>query len=537
MPADRQETTHRTLTGFAAQKGISRRAFMERAAALGLSVGAASAIWTKQANAAPKKGGHARFGLAPAATTDSLDPASGVPDTHMVSIYYSIRGNLTEIGPDGGLEPELAESWEASNGGATWTFKLRQGVEFHNGKTLDADDVVATFNHHRGEDSKSGAKDIADQIADIRADGKDTVVMDLTAGNADFPFVLGFFLLGILPAKDGVVDWQSGVGTGGYAIENLEPGVTAALKRNPNYWRDDRAHFDSIEALAINDAGTRITALTAGDVDAINSVELKVAERLKATSGLAVDQVAGTRSFIAAMNTTAAPFDNNDVRMALKLALDREDALQKIVQGYGVIGNDHPITPANRYYADDIPLREYDPEKAKYHLKQAGLDSLDVALHTADAGFPGAVDFAVLYAEHAKAAGINLEVVREPSDGYWNEIWMKKPWVTMNWAGRPTEDWIFTVSLSKESNWNDTFWTDERFEQLLVEARTVLDDDKRREMYREMQLIVRDKGGMLTPIYPSLVSARSEKIQNSGQIAGNFEMDGAHAFERWWMAS
>ncbi len=107
---------------------------------------------------------------------------------------------------------------------------------FHNGKTVDADDVVASINHHRGEDSKSAAKSILDAVTDVRADGKDIVVVTLSGGNADLPFLMTDYHIVILPAKDGKLDWESGVGTGSYILDSFVPGVRATAKRNPNYW-------------------------------------------------------------------------------------------------------------------------------------------------------------------------------------------------------------------------------------------------------------------------------------------------------------
>src|SRR5690606_6346253 len=115
--------------------------------------------------------------------------------------------------------------------------------------------------------------------------------------------------------------------------------------------------------------------------------------------------------------------------------------------------------------------RQYDPDKAKFHLKKAGMETLTVDLSAAEAAYVGAVDAAVLYREHAAKAGIDINVVREPSDGYWSNVWMKKPFVQCYWGGRPTADWMFTQAYAADANWNDTFWKHQRFNELLVQAR------------------------------------------------------------------
>ena len=515
---------------------ISRREFMGRAAALGVTTALAGTLCGQAVQAAtPKKGGHLRVGMGHGSTTDSLDPATYENGFMSNCLGYALNNHIAEIGTSGKLEPELAESWEASDDAAQWTFKIRKGVEFHNGKTLDADDVVASVNHHRGEDSKSAAKPLLEQLKNIKTDGKDTVVVELEGGNADFPFIISDYHIAMLPSKDGKVDALSGVGTGGYVLKGFEPGVRADYKRNPNYWKEGRAHFDSVEQLSITDVVARTNALTTGEIDVMDRCDIKTLHLLERNQNLKVEETTGTAHYTIPMRTDTAPFDNNDVRLALKYALDREALLRTVLRGHGAIGNDHPISVANRYHAADLPQRSYDPDKAKHHLKKAGLDSLTVPLHAADAAFGGAVDAAVLYKEHASKVGINIEVVREPNDGYWSDVWMKKPWCMCYWGGRPTEDWMFSTAYASGASWNDTFWEHEKFNKLLIEARAELDEAKRREMYVEMQRILSDEGGVVVPLFNNFVFATSTKVEH-GPMQGNWDLDGAKFVERWWFA-
>ena len=514
---------------------ITRREFVGRALALGATAALATSMAGKALQAAtPKKGGTLRIGIAHGSTTDTLDPAT-FTDTYTQFIGYAMRNQLIEVSHTGELVPELAESWEASDDAAQWTFKLRKGVEFHNGKTMDADDVVASFNHHRGEDSKSAAKGDLKAIVELKADGKDTVVFTLKEGNADFPYIATDYHLAIMPAKDGQIDWQSGVGTGGYTLDSFEPGVRATLKRAPNYWKEGRAHFDGVEALSIKDKAARTSALTTGEIDVMDRVELKTAHLMARDKNLRIEETKGTLHYTFAMRTDQAPYDNNDVRLALKYGIDREALLRTIVRGRGVVGNDHPISEIDRYPASELPQRQYDPDKSKFHLKKAGLSSLTVDLSASEAAYTEAVNAAVLYKEHAAKSGIEINVVREPSDGYWKSVWMQKAFTAVYWSGRPTPDWMFTLAYSEGSNWNDTFWKHDRFNQLLLAARAELDQPKRREMYIEMQTIVSNEGGVVIPVFANWVFAMNKKVQH-GDMAGNWDLDGGKGAERWWFA-
>ncbi|MDH3449040.1 MAG: ABC transporter substrate-binding protein, partial [Gammaproteobacteria bacterium] len=282
----------------------------------------------------------------------------------------------------------------------------------------------------------------------------------------------------------------------------------------------------------------RTTALRTDAVDCIQKVELKTASRLAKLPGVNVIATTGNKQVTLPMRTDMAPFDNNHVRMALKLIITRQEWLDKIAFGYGELGNDNPVGPANIYRAtkDELPQREYDPDKAKWHLKQAGLDSLKVQFHAADTAFAGSVDAGQLMRESAKAAGIDIEVKREPNDGYWSDVWMKKPWVACYWSGRPTENWIFSQIYAADASWNDTFWKHDRFNELLVQGRAELNKEKRREIYVEMQRIVSNEGGVALPLFLSDVMALNDKLGHPEQLGNNWELDGMKNTERWWFA-
>ncbi len=524
------------LTAAFQQGKVGRREFVTGATALGLSLAAATQV-VKQAEAAtPKKGGRLRQGLTGGATSDTLDPAQ-ILDEYMIMVSFGqLRNCITEIASDGSLIGELAESWDSSPDASTWTFKIRKGVEFHNGKTMTPNDVMESINHHRGEDTKSAAKGIIAAIEDVKIDG-DNVVFALSGGSADFPFLLSDYHLGVCPAKDGGgIDWESGVGTGGYVLDAFDPGVRTLTKKNPNYWKEGRGHFDEVESLYISDVAARTAALQTGEIDVMGGVDLKTVHLLKRSTDLTVFQTVGNQHITLPMLMDVDPYTNNDLRLALKYGVDREQWLKTIFKGYGEVGNDHPIGPANQYRAtaEEIPQREHDPDKAKFHLKKAGHDSINLQLHMAATAFEGAVDAGQLYSEAAKAAGINIEVVREANDGYWSNVWLAKPWCASYWGGRPTEDWMFSQVYQTGVDWNETHMANEAFDKLLIQGRAELDPAKRREIYVEMQRILHDEGGSVIPLFMAYVHAATNKLHLPAQMASNWGFDGDKAAERWW---
>ena len=516
---------------------ISRREFMGRAAALGVTTALATTILTDAGVAAtPKKGGSARFGLAHGATTDTGDPA-GFPDTAtQVPFWGSMSNGLTEVDAKGNITPDVVESMEPSDGAKTWVFTIRKGVTFHNGKTLTADDVIASYHHHMGAASKSAAKSLLAAIADMKADGPGKVVFTLTGGNADWPYICSDYHIPIMPANpDGTADWQSNVRTGPFVFKHWEPGVRAELTRNPNYHKEGKPYFDDVTFLSLTDLTARTNALTTGAIDWMMRCDLKTLSLLKRNPKIKVTEVTGYGHYVMPMFVDVPPFNNPDVRLALKYALNREEIFKKIFLGHGVIGNDQPIAPSVKFGINPKPQYAYNPDKAKFHLKKAGLSSLKVDLNIGDTAFNGAVDAAVLYQQSAKPVGIDINVIREPSDGYWDNVWLKKPFIGDYWSGRPTCDWMFTTTYAKGAAWNETHYADDRFNQLLVAARAETDDKKRAGMYAEMQTLVHDNGGVIVLVFNSYVEAGSAKLAHN-TIAPNWECDGLKIAERWWFA-
>jgi len=513
---------------------ITRREFIVRLSALGLAASISPTLLSSAAEAAtPQKGGRFRLGLGQGATTDSIDPGQLV-STAPQMVHLQVRNCLTELDHTYSPVPELAESWESSADATQWTFKLREGVEFHNGKTLEAEDVIYSINYHRGEDSKSSGKALVTAVKDIKADGKDTVVFTLNGGTADFPIIMSDYHLAIFPV--GTKDFEKGMGSGAYQLVEWEPGVRALAKRNPNYWKEGRGHFDEVETIYIADVNARTNALKTGQIDAMNGCERKTFHLLEKMKNLKTINATGTTHYTIPMLCDTAPFDNNDVRLAMKYGINREQLVQQVLRGYGAVGNDHPIAPSQRYFASDLAQRTFDPDKAKFHMKKAGMLDHVFKLHTSDAAFAGAVDSAVLIKESAAKAGIKIEVVRAPGDGYWSDVWMKKPWCFSFWGGRPSEDWMFTMGYAADAAWNEARFKGKRFNELLLAARAELDDGKRRSMYTEMQTIMCNEGGSIIPMFANLLMATSPKVGYQN-LAANFDLDGLRAPERWYFVS
>ncbi|WP_050519365.1 ABC transporter substrate-binding protein [Pseudorhodobacter antarcticus] len=509
---------------------LNRRGFMAGAAAVAGMAGMPRMAFAQTGT--PKKGGHLKLGLGGGESSNSLDPALTLSQAPY-NVMAHIGEPLVRVHPDNSLDMRVAEELSASPDAKVWTFKIRQGIKFHNGATLTADDVLKTMQRHSDEKATSGALGIMKGIASMRAEG-DIFEITLTDANADLPYLMADRHLLIQPGG-GMENPADGIMSGPYKIVVNEPGVRHTFERFADYWDDSIGHFDTTEILIINDVTARTSALQSGQVDMANLIDPKIAEFLARAPGVTLAQTQGRGQNVFVMHVDTAPFDNVDLRLALKYAIDRQEMLDKVLRGFGSIGNDIPINAAYPLFDETIPQREFDLEKAAEHYKKSGHDGSPIILRVADTAFPGAVDAAALFQQSALKAGIPLELKREPNDGYWSEVWNKQPFCASYWGGRPTQDQMYATAYISSAEWNDTKMKNDRLDALLMEARAELDQDKRKAQYREMADLVRDEGGLILPMFNDFLDAYSEKV--AGWVNNpNGDMMNDQAALKCWMA-
>ncbi|MGR2856807.1 ABC transporter substrate-binding protein [Erwinia rhapontici] len=512
---------------------FNRRDFIK--ASLAASVVASGLSLTLTARAAEttvKKGGHLKLGIDGAATTDQLDPASWI-SAYMMVVGCAWGDTLIRTDAKTGKAlPGLAESWEASDKSTRWLFTLRKGVLFHNGQSLTADDVVKTIERHRDAKFRSGVIAYLSAIKSVTAQG-DKIEIVLSESNVDFPLVLSLWNLQIQP-DGGFDNPNAGIGTGPYRLVKFEPGVYAQLEKNPHDWDAERGHVDSAEVIAINDASARVAALSTGKVHFISSLNPKIVALLQ-RGPVTLYNTPGRGHYTLPMMVDQAPFSNNDLRLALKYAIDREQILQRVLGGYGSLGNDFPVNAAYPLFPSEIPQRTYDPDKAAFHFKKSGYSG-PIVLDTAEGVFPGAVDAATLFQLSAQKAGIKLDIRRQPDDGYWNNVWRSKPFCVSSWGTRLTQDLIYSLELGPTSASNETHFANPQFASLLKLARGEEDEAKRRALYHDIALIVRDEGGTLLPVFNNYLNASSNRLQGYVEDVGN-DLSNGHVISRVWLTS
>ncbi|MDA1071617.1 MAG: ABC transporter substrate-binding protein [Proteobacteria bacterium] len=510
---------------------MPRREFIGRAGAMGVGVAAATTMLSSAGVAAePIKGGTVNLATEYSGPEETFDTTKMTNSTD-IQRSYQVYDRLFDLDRDLKVVPSLATEWEAANDAAEWTFKLRDGVEFHDGKTMTAADVIYSLHVHIKEGSESPAKSLLDSIIDMQADGDGVVKITLNSGNADFPTLLGYdYHTSIIP--EGWVDGMPVNGTGLYRLTDFTPGLESVTERFGNYWDSSVGHVDGIITRGVPDGAARTNALRSGDIDICRDIEARVAALLVQDPGVEVISTPSGAWFGWIMACDRAPTNDLNLRLAMKHAVDRQYLVDNVLLGNGKVANDFPVNPGLPTYCREIPQYVYDPEKAKFYWDKTGLSS--ITIDVSNAAHPNALDCSVILQEQAKAAGITIELNRVPDDGYWSDTWMQVPFCATSWNSRPTADSILTIAYASGGSWNETFWSNARFDELLILGRKETDPAKRAEIYCEAETILHDDGGSVVPFFTNDINGIGKRIQNFHGSPAN-QMGAGWPYKEMWI--
>lgn len=498
---------------------ISRRSLLTTGAAAGVL--AASGLGL--AASTPKAGGTLRAVLPGGRSSDTWDARTHDSLFMMAVCHGAVFDCLTEIGPDGALRGELAESWTASADARVWTFDLRKDVQFHNGKAFVAQDVLETFALHMGQNA-SPVEPLLRGVSELKAIGPLQVQFTLHVPNADFPYLLSDYHLVIYPAGYVELAMQNGIGTGLYKVEEFLPGKTLSARRAPSHYKGEKAgFFEALHFVNETDPSARLNALLERDAEVAGQIAPSHARQIESHKGLTLQNLAGNQHYSFAIGGHLDAKQADALRRAVKYGLDRPSFVQQSLLGYGQVGWDTPIGPANPHFSDQLDLTTYDPEQAKALLVRAGIDRLSVGVS------PQSVrDFApalAVFEAQMLEIGLQVEIAHSPSAASLHFS-----------AGRATEDWAMSIYLANGGLWNRAVWQNRQADGLLSEARSEMDAQKREGLYGELQHIVQRDGSLVVPAFANHLQAISDSIGTPKTIGAHYALDNARFAERWWRA-
>ncbi len=484
----------------------------------------------------PKAGGSFHLGVTGGGSSDIIDGQTIVNKPDQARLLSGWETLLTydenyKLTTDG-LAEEVTQDKPDQ-----WTIKLRSGVEFNNGKTLGADDVV--YSLQRILSAKSGLFGAAGLASidpkTIQKMDNLTVRLPLKQADSTIGDQLGQYYNGIVPVgydRTGPLKW---VGTGPFVTQSFSPGQQSVHTKNKNYWRTGQPYFDQVTIIDYADSNAQVNALLSGQLDAITDIPFAQINVAKSNGGIAV-LVSPTGGWLPlCMRVDQAPFSDNRVRQAMRLIVDRKAMVEQVLSGYGRVANDL-YSPFDACYDTSLTQREPDVEKAKSLLQSAGQAGMTVELRTTN-GAAGMVDSANIFANQAKAAGITVNVNNDPNfygKGYLSYPFSVDFWGTRNYLPQVANGSLPTAPYN-ECHWPPKSGPGSNYVSLYHQALAEVDPSKRCDIVHEMQSLEYNYGGYVIPFFNDLIDSYSSKVSGFKPSKGTLNLDSfGHGFRTIW---
>lgn len=515
---------------------ISRR----EALAVGGAVAVAAAAGLAPSRAmsqvsAPKRGGDLRLGMTGGSSSDTVDASNTVTqldEPRILALYEP----LVSTDRHSVVRNVLAESLEPNATATEWTVRVRKDVAFHHGKTVTADDVL--FSLRRVVDQKNplpGATPLMPlDLANAKVLDQRTLRIPMKTPFADFPGAMSspeYF--SIVPTDYSV---KNPVGTGPFKFKSFTPGERSVYTRFENYWRHGQPYLDTLTIIDFASEEAAFNALQGGEIDVYSQASLSLLQQV--TDGGPIKAlVSDPGQWVPfTMRVDTPPFDNPDVRKAMRLLVDRKQFVQLGLNGHGMVASD-VFSPWDPCYQGRSWNRERDLDQAKALLRKAGHVDLTVELVTSDIA-NGAVRFAEILAQQASQAGVTIKLRKVTTDVIYGPDYLKWPFSQDWWDYKPYLAQV-AMELLTTSPFNETHWDKwpsyDRYLKLYNEAQSTLDQAKRCDIIHEMQKIDYEEGALIIPCFNKQLDLMASnvngfEVSNTGYQLGNF------SFQDAWMA-
>jgi peptide/nickel transport system substrate-binding protein len=453
---------------------------LARRTLLGTTLALASEpIFTKTSRAS---GGTLSIGLT--TSIAQLDPMLTTSGDEYIYGNLVFSG-LTRIREDLTTEPDLAESWSHSGDLKEWTFNLRKGVKFHNGRELEAEDVVAFFKRIIDPKTAAPSRSNYSMVTNVSALNNQAIRFDLSIPYGGFADIMGDRQAKITPRELTAELAKKPIGTGPFMFQSYTPGDRMVLVRNPDYYEPGLPKLDGVVLRIIPEPSVKTAALKSGDIDIIWNLPLEQVKPLSADSDLRVESLATSSWDAVIMNNLIPPFNDVRVRRAFQIGIDKRDVVELTLFGEGA----PTISPISPFFAHDISFNKADPAAARKLLAEAGHSSgLSLTLIVPE-GRTQRERLGVALQQLAKPAGFDLTIKKTPMSAYTAEVSGKAPCYIDGYFARPTVDTSVYPFLHSNGSWNETLWhyKNEAVDAALDAARQTGDLEKQKTAYISMQ--------------------------------------------------
>jgi peptide/nickel transport system substrate-binding protein len=485
---------------------------------LGGSLSQVAQVAQAASDAARKRGGTFRLGIAGGSAKDFIDGQYIITEPDIARLMTGwetlvVYDSKFRLQMDG-----LAEEITSNARGDVWTIRVRDGIEFHNGKPLTSADVkyslLRVINPKLGLGGQAFLSSIDPHRIAIL--DKRTVRLILTQPDSTILDGLAQYTITMVPvgySPTAIGRAKPNVGTGPYKLQSFTPGQQSVHVRNPNYWRTGQPYFDEVVIIDFPDDSARVNALLGGQVDAITNVPPAQVPVVNGHSGTHVLESPSGAWTPIVMRVDVAPFNDVRVRQAMRLIANRPQMVEQALAGHGYIGNDL-YAPFDQAYDSALPQRHQDIAQAKSLLKAAGRAGLTIDLQSTN-GALGMNEGAQVFAQQAKAAGVTINVRILDSGTFYGNQYLKWVFSTDFWNTRSYLGQVASGSLPT-SPYDESHWPDpahRRFITLFKEAKATIDRAKRAEIIHEMQKMEYDAGGYIIWGFHTSLDGYSSRVK------------------------
>ncbi|MFI8950111.1 ABC transporter substrate-binding protein [Streptomyces sp. NPDC053750] len=485
---------------------------------------------TDDKGATPKRGGRLRAAFAGGGASETLDP-------HLANLFADVArakalfDKLADYGADLSAQPRLATQWEPNKTLDRWQVTLREAT-FHDGKPVTAADVL--YSYRRIADPKQAFRAKASlepiDLDASRATGERTVEFVLKRPTAEFPNILAAFGAYIVPDKATGFDDRP-IGSGPFRFVSFAPGRSAVFRRYDDHW-EGAPHLDEIEFVVANEESARVNALLGAQVEYAHELNPTTARAHEGKGQIEIVRLKGSAMQAFAMKTDRAPFDDKRVREAFFLIADRQELIDGALSGAGQIGNDL-FGKGYEYYADGLPQRAQDLDRARALLKQAGAEKLKVTLDTSPVA-AGFTEAASIFRDQAAKAGVTVDVKVGSKDSYWSDILDGGTLCCYRSGAMPIEAHL-SQRLLTDSTTNATKWQHKDFDALYQQAQSTRDQAGRAALFERMQRRLYAEGGFLVWGFADWIIGTAPGVRGVEREAPANTLDWAR-FDRVWLA-
>lgn len=508
------------------ERGMTREQLLRRATALGIVVaGGTFGPLTEAAFATTlrRRGGTFRIAVS-GGTTDFIDGQHIVAKSDIVRLMTGWDG-LAYFDENYKIRLSLAEELRAEKANQ-YLIRVRDGIEFHNGKTLTIDDVIYSIRRTKNPKLKlfGNAAFGAIDLKRIRKLDRRTCRLFLSRADVTLMEAFAQYFQGVVPKGYQPNAVGKGplryVGTGPFKVQSFTPGRESVHVRNENYWRSGQPWFDQVRIINFPSDAAKVNALLSGQIDAMTDVPFAQVPVVRGRRNLRIYTAQTGAWTPLCMRVDVAPFNDVRVRRAFRLLINRPQVVQQGLSGFGRVGNDiySPFDPA--YAGDEFPQRRYDPEQARSLLRQAGQENLSVELITSPAD-TGMVEGATIFAQNAKAGGVDVTVRNVDGGTIYGDQYLKWPFSADYWGTRNYLQQV-AAGVLKTAPFNETHWDAyenyPRFESLYRQALATVNERRRAEIIKEMQRMEYNDGGLIIWGFKNLTDAYSSRV-------GGFKVD------------